>query len=185
MTAQRNERYANPRRPDQRLRQLTSTVLGAVLTVLLASTASAQVHAASPQQSMEATTHASGSLANPLRKRSAPAQPRQPRTPPQAHPHRVQEQINHAPLSTVSLAKHKSPTVYTAKQRSVHAPIGPGPVHAGTGASSANKHSIIFVGGHTQPLQPGVKQSLNPQPIPPGHAVRSLPPGSPIKPAGH
>ena len=45
-------------------------------------------------------------------------------------------------------------------------------------ASGANSHGIIFVGG---------KRALNPQPIPPGHAVRKLPrPGAPVEnPAGH
>lgn len=45
-------------------------------------------------------------------------------------------------------------------------------------ASAANTRAIIFVGG---------KQALNPQPIPPGHAVHKLPqPGTPIQsPSGH
>ncbi len=45
-------------------------------------------------------------------------------------------------------------------------------------SSSASEHGIIFVGG---------KSSLNPQPIPPGHAMKRLPrPGSPVEqPFGH
>ncbi|MGH8212611.1 MAG: hypothetical protein ACREPP_05200 [Rhodanobacteraceae bacterium] len=44
--------------------------------------------------------------------------------------------------------------------------------------AKSGSHGIIFVGG---------KQALNPQPIPPGHAVKKLPqPGAPIeKPLGH
>jgi hypothetical protein len=56
---------------------------------------------------------------------------------------------------------------------------GPGPRRAGTGT-----HGIIFVGGHT-----GIDHSshaLNPQPIPPGHSLRHLPPpGSPVEASGH
>lgn len=56
---------------------------------------------------------------------------------------------------------------------------GPGPRHAATGS-----HGIIFVGGHGP--AGGSKQALNPQPIPPGRAVRHLSrPGTTIRPPMH
>ncbi|MEO6967334.1 MAG: hypothetical protein ABI132_02605 [Rhodanobacteraceae bacterium] len=59
---------------------------------------------------------------------------------------------------------------------------GPGPRHDAGGT-----HGIILVGGHSQSRIDHDKAALNPQPIPPGHALRRIPdPGSPIeKKIGH
>ncbi len=197
MNTQPNERHPNFRHSGVQHHHVSSIALGALLATLLASSASAQqevghmpfnarahVHASSPNQAMETTTHASSNMAIPLRnKPTTVPKPQQPKQSPQAHPGRHYAEVSHAPSSTIKPVTHKPPHVYTAKQRSLHAPTGPGPMRTQTGGTSAaNAHSIIFVGGHAQPLQPGVKQSLNPQPIPPGHAVRHFgPPVAPIK----
>ena len=216
-------RGRSSRRNATRRHPVTSTMLGALLATLLASSASAQqevrhvpfeahaqVHASSPNQAMETTTRAPSDMAILRNKQpmTVPTPPQQktpkhtcppgyggtypncgraPRQSPQHPSHTHYTDVSHAPSSTFKPATHKPPHVYTAKQRSLHAPTGPGPMHAGTGAANnANSHSINFVGGRAQPLQPGVKQSLNPQPIPPGHAVRHpSPPGAPIQRIGH
>ncbi len=76
-----------------------------------------------------------------------------------------------------------APIEYASSVSGQHGVMG----HTGSrAASNADSHGIIFVGGHAQPLQPGVKQSLNPQPIPPGHVARHpAPTGTPINPSGH
>ena len=129
-----------------------------------------QVHAAPSHRPLQSTTHAP---ANPdIVPMHKERQPVPKHVPGQAKPHGPLVMQTHGPSYGVSPIAHKPPRVYTAQPRTPHAPTGPGPMHAGTGAtSSANEHGIIFVGGHAQGVAPGSKQALNPQPIPPGHQI--------------
>ncbi len=80
----------------------------------------------------------------------------------------------HTPLTARSVAPHGTGAtpihaVYAhpiVKQKNPQiGPVAPGPLHATTVRStSQSTHGIIFVGG---------KNALNPQPIPPGHALSS------------
>ncbi len=84
------------------------------------------------------------------------------------HPVAIESSV-HAPTAYTSHSKHSG---------------GPAPGASTSGYDlraqheARSSHGIIFVGG---------KQALNPQPIPPGHAVKTLPhPGVPIEnAAGH
>lgn len=94
-----------------------------------------------------------------------------------AQPHHPWTQSGvHAP-SAVS-ATHAKPHVLAPKMiDKSKVPPQPG-VPIEHHASASNTHGIIFVGG---------KQALNPQPIPPGHAMKiRRHPGAPVEqPAGH
>ncbi|MEO6967333.1 MAG: hypothetical protein ABI132_02600 [Rhodanobacteraceae bacterium] len=79
--------------------------------------------------------------------------------------------------------KPHSPTpIYKARQQGFQGPIGPGPRRASDQASGGT-HGIIFVGGHSASRLD--KAALNPQPIPPGHALHKPPPGAPIEKTRH
>lgn len=101
-----------------------------------------------------------------------------PPRPGQAHPRTYTAHSNMPSGITPTYVSKKPPHATTPKMvdwRKTGPHIGPGPVEHH--ASAANTHGIIFVGG---------KQALNPQPIPPGHAIKRVPhPGTPIETGGH
>ena len=101
--------------------------------------------------------------------------------------HYQAKSLDHSSASYGLANKAHSPTpIYKARAQGFQGPVGPGPRHAtGSSESKSGSHGIIFVGGH--PARARDKAALNPQPIPPGHALRRIPdPGSPIqKKIGH
>ncbi|QBB71236.1 hypothetical protein ELE36_13210 [Pseudolysobacter antarcticus] len=101
-----------------------------------------------------------------------PTCPTPPCRPPNAHPPAQQQQqqqqktmhsIDTAHAPNMSKTDPVHPLVM--EKRSTIGPASPGPTHSISGASGASsKQGIIFVGG---------KNTLNTQPIPPGHSAQA------------
>jgi len=88
-----------------------------------------------------------------------------------SHPHALDSTSYHGPKPAGTTLTAHPPTTYTARKQPTVGPVGPGPTHtASTATTTQNRNGIIFVGGHsTHTVPSNGKVELNPQPIPPGH----------------
>lgn len=107
--------------------------------------------------------------------------------PAQSHRPLVMKSIAPAPTAVSPISAKPHVLAPKAIDRSKVKPKPGAPIERH--ASASNARGIIFVGGkqslNPQPIPPG-NAALNPQPIPPGHSTRKPPhPGTPVEKKRH